>query len=1265
MRNIFSLLCIVHVACAFRIVSQETTSRVINGHSRLLHVATIECDETDDQIAHNMTVGDGAHMRTVEFRCEQPQEVFDSSLMGWIPRVQYPVFARTCIVQRTSDNNTLQHDQFTSSASRRLLSLFEDDMPEHTAGNRKLLWTKAQTYGIGIGGGVGIAGGAIAIGVAAGLSGAAALGPLGLAIGGILLATELIGGGGGMSEDQKKMYEQLKGEVTSLQDQLNFQSKWIGGVQEFDEGVTEEWASQGARDAVIENGVALNLENINDLNNRITSLAQATFMLKDIVVKDLDQLRPELLDDERYTNAIWNKTIALHDEVREQLGILGAQSIKSVRFIRDLDIRDLKAAKDLSMRRAIIALYWKMAEIETPRETVPFLSYVGIPPTASVNASYLGTLSGSVALTSVFVMRTIMSAGVPHAQVLNISYVCNPLFLVNNVVSQLSFQSVFDFMGPTGCYNGTAHSQWNCQCVVIVETADCPMVDANNMFPYRWGQAVRLYDALHSNLPAGYESKCQANSIDYLSVEDGRASVYTTPNELAAFLRSACETTVVTDAAYGRDGYPYKARMFAANSFQFVDLTLSDADAGGDVCQPNYTGKLEDGMEMHQMFAYNFMQLLTRAYQISSAHDIPKIEERIFGRIASDLNFQYSPFDSDAQSSQTQRCTGVSHALIHTDPDPIVTKLPVYAHLYSHSTASLEVRVSGEVVQPFNSNGTNNGGGVTTSTPLEQSTSPSTVHTTTRVLRGGTAVNVLKANFNRLGRWRSDPLSPWATWDAPTELLSVEQNVNARHGHLSYILQRANRSDTNETTLLSIQDWIRDYGTFFDSTAIGPDPTRYKRKLQSISETRYACGEAYDNDGVTEIGLYGENTWCNILNHYDVHTDNAPVGQIVFKPHKYTYTATVEVPGGNFVETALSVCPSWLNVSVVAGAVIVTMKSTAPEQDLLRVVVDNPRKDNCRLYDDQAYLSVYNPIVVTVPDADACQPLYLSVSTFDSNASCYRGRGILVQSSHILTGGAGVPGVVEYAVAVVEDDTINDIVSQMIATSDYLNDISSLHYSDATEQEMERQIANLTQQRIDSINNMSLPTKRQIAWLEEQQKKIASEGAQISDNVAKGRANIQKLKDIDAKMAKTLAYLEGLDAVLSGDWDKINASNIAGNKQLADFIASVNKVLADAEKADCDWGPLCGLFNLLGNIFGGGFGGIIKMLLHLALMALGAYLVFKLIMWSIDRCTSSHHHNSTGGELELEPMLDRAGGIYDRDELADKDCKVPAARIKV
>jgi hypothetical protein len=1188
-------------------------------------------------------VGSGANAKSVEFTCRQPNYVYDSRLAGWIPRVQYPVFGRTCLTQHAHINATVtRNDNEFSPAARRLLSEWKSELLSNTDTNnvgRRLLWNRAQTGQV--------------VEVAAGLA-IATGGPSGLFVGGLMLAGEALfgGSGGGMDADEIAMLKSLQVEISGIQDQLDNMKNWEQTVVQFEAETDTAWIAQDREDSVLQSDLAITVEAVQNLNDRVGILANVTGYMQKEITDGFAQVKKQFVDQADIEGAIWNNTIQLIEEAETRIKDLSGRSATAIRFIRDLDVRSLAAYKDTTMRRAILELFWQLESIETPRPSAPFVSYIGSPPTTTAERVALRSLNGARVLSSVFVMRTVPNLGNEHAQLLNISYVCNVEFLVNNVVSQLDFQAVFDFLGPANCYPNDPNAPWGCQCAVVVETRDCKLVNAGPpvQFPYGWQETGSLFSPNDADKPDNYVSHCvPADLTTQSTIQNGLAVVLETPDKVTNYIKALCGDTVITDASFGRAGYPFKMRVFASNTRKYIDLPLDTTYAGTDVCAANYMGTHLPGAKVHEVLSYTFMQLWIRSYTLAARLDIPTLEERVFGRIASDLNFQYSPFDSNAREQQTFRCTGFSHARIGTDPNPALTKLPVYAHLYSHSEVSVQVRVSDQLIQDYAVAGSTRGD-ASTSSIFRNLTSSGNVTVSTNVQLSGDAVTVLPVSFQRIGKYLADPVDPGATWDAPLDLMSIQTNVAARNGHLTYIFQGANWNNTNETTPITISQWQSQYGTYFDANSLGADPTRYKRKLEIGAGGGVACGKGYDHDGVTETETYDTNGWCSMLRHYDVVTDNSAIGQVSFKPKEYTYTATVTVPGGTFVERSLSICPSALNVTVVAGDVHIHLTTTSLEEVQLRIVVDNPLAPgtSCRLFDDTRYFSVLKPIDLRVEAADACQPMYMNANPVDSIDNCYRGKGILVQTSHSLSGGAGTPGVVEHAVAVMEDEVIDDLVKQMIDTSEYIWALNNLHYSDAEDEAIEAAVEALIAKRTGQLANMTLPGERQSAFVEEQMKRISAKGQEVTDDLNKVRGTFATLNGLSAKIGNATARMDYLEKVLTGEWDKVNESNAAGHRFQEQFIKASNKLIADFQKDEdsgCSLGPLCVLTDLLGDIFGGIFGGILSMLLHVGLMILGAYVLYYLLKKMVAKCgkkaTSSE---TTGGHLETDTLLETQSG---------------------
>lgn len=131
-----SPLFLVH---ALRIIGTQTTLQVVNGQSRNLHETRFQCDHYDAALGlQNFTLSDNSGTtRVVSVRCSFPEYHYESDLVGYTPKFQYPVVTKVCRMNIPPNSSMLGTDlrpgdtlpatvgdmsDYTNGAARRLLS---------------------------------------------------------------------------------------------------------------------------------------------------------------------------------------------------------------------------------------------------------------------------------------------------------------------------------------------------------------------------------------------------------------------------------------------------------------------------------------------------------------------------------------------------------------------------------------------------------------------------------------------------------------------------------------------------------------------------------------------------------------------------------------------------------------------------------------------------------------------------------------------------------------------------------------------------------------------------------------------------------------------------------------------------------------------------------------------------------------------------------------------------------------------------------------
>lgn len=572
------LLLQARLCASFSIDSQTQSVQVVNGRTRVVHRATVRCNENDVGAPQVLSLQDGTMTRKVTFRCNAPRYVYDHNLVGYIPEVQIPAEGKVCLVDATSFNDTIVNTQdlysgdggLSGGASRRLLSV---NMKRTTAASRQLKWLDGEQ---------GKDDRASGYGQTIGLVAGAKLGPAGAIVGGIV-GSELGCWIGGCSGDGlQDLLDELQVQLNANADTIASILDWRNTQEEWNLAVNEQFARQVEINDYLQTQVSTNTESIGLLNQNVAALQAVTAQIVQTMGTAFPQFQAQIDANADYSAAIWNATIELNADVRGHITSLYEALTNTNRRLRNSDLINYRAYKDVQLRRKLTRLYWEIHDVATPQPTTPFVSYTGIRPMNETTLAAQHTLANAVRISSVIIQRTITTG--TKAQFYNLSYMCDPVFLLDNTVPNMEFQTLFDFLGPPDCVPRTGGNVplvddvWTCNCVVVVEKKEC---STSTAYPWNWAQGPMFNDT----------GPCDVGGLltsDEDTLETGRAVVLETLSDVYSELNGLC-TSSQTDTLGTNDPVPYKIRMFSEMYPKFTNLTLDETTVGTDLCNADFT----------------------------------------------------------------------------------------------------------------------------------------------------------------------------------------------------------------------------------------------------------------------------------------------------------------------------------------------------------------------------------------------------------------------------------------------------------------------------------------------------------------------------------------------------------------------------------------------------------------------------------------------------------------------------------------------------
>ena len=1001
----------------------------------------------------------------------------------------------------------------------------------------------------------------------------------------------------------KNVLKNIYSEFKSVAAQLNTITDWAVSQKQFDDVVNNRFKNQDEFNQLINRNVERNTNDIILLNQDVQVLDNVTNAIYNAMNKDFEQIRQNAISTVTSIDTVWNATLALHESVVDQVRNIVTQLMNSNRAQRQIDNALVNLIHDRHMRRAIIDMFHKLIDIPFAQPVRPMVRFAGTPPLSRQARADLSRLqNGAFLVTSVVMQRTVLVSSL-LAQEVNMSYYCDPVFLLNSQQSSVSFQDLFDNIGPGNCTAlDRLAAPWTCRCVVVVERRSCTVL-AGNAFPWQQGHTTQL---LPENCNGGVSTQTLANGnpVDVLT---SPADVYAyVSNDLCGDPGIQASTTgvIATNPVAGA-----KVRVFSDAWPRFHDLTL-DTTTDPGACEANFALVFGDG-DTHTRLAFNIYQLWSVAYDSIQRTRLVDLESQVYGTMASDVSFTVDPFDTDNKEQQKYQCVSFSVGLISD------AKIPLYVSSLSQVIQNFRIEVDNEEIHTT-STGLST---PVTSKTLPSATSPGNVTVSSNLIVSDPVQAALPTRFFRYGAWRAGSELE-NTYDVPFDLTSSSGTAAGRAGKTNYVFQsRFGLKDVN--TPITAAGWRSYYQTPLAPHLMGPAPANFNRTIRNIPGTQtFLCDKQIASNGIGQYNSTIDNEWCQILSFFDVLAINDQ-GQLLFRPHLWTYEVTVETPGGTFIINHLSTCPEATNVTRANGQVVVELNTSSPQAVTLNYEIngDSGPDSTCRplvssscQYDDE------QPCVIGPVNVNAiCGNLRLQTFRLDTpTVGCFADGGIKLDVSHVIGGGGVLPGQIEHVQEVIEDQSTLDIINYTNYMADINNRINQLINEglDPNTQEFVDRANAATEEATKAAQNMHSYNAGNEALVKRANRIIENNTITIINNTQTNENNsalIQRvLRQLQADTNESTALAARMARQIALLLAENNATQ-AGLAALANAINNYNKNHGGGGDS-CPFHKIPMIGKMLCSIwkaFEGLIGGIIKIVLYVAVIGLALYLLIE------------------------------------------------------
>lgn len=1051
------------------------------------------------------------------------------------------------------------------------------------------------------------------------------------------------GSDGGSAKALKQAFQAIDTQFHNIDRELNDLVTWATAQTAFNDNVNVRFNAQNQFNHIIANEVDRNTDAIGRINDDILTLTDVTNRISNAVNENFKTTSQEIHDNAVVAAEIVDYVSAIHNETIKRFSEVVSSIVNTNRAQRNVDVDLYQLQQDVSMRRSLVEMYFRVMDLETTPTTHPFLINLGQRPISRDERRALQTLEKSLVVSTVYIQRAETRAGIVYNQQFALNYRCDPLYILENTVSGLSFQTMFDYMGPGGCYTSPT-AEWECHCVIQVTYDECVVGSSAQAFP--WAQA-HTTDLIGPGLT---NSTCALSIQKYPQTgEDTLIPAYPSFNSVLdnvgafeTFLQSFCGDADVIANPVGITTNPgtnlvadARVRIFASEWSRYADLVLDPGDLA-NVCDPDFTALFGDTTVVSRL-AYNVYTLFQRSYQVSMRINLPALERQIYGVMGSHINYLESPFNSENQNANYYRCVDLTFARIGE------TKLKMYDMSLSQVIHDFDVSVNGHSVHTSNVATSSGAGSV--SSVLPSSVAGGNVTVTSQVLLADNYRSVLPARFYRVGEWPASPNGA-ITYDIPFEEFSSSGVANARTGKVNYIFQGSQWALVNDSSPFSLTEWRYYFSSEFDATRIGASAHLYRRRLVDAGFGRITCDDSVNADDTNGDPVANSN-WCTVLRYYTVQQSGT---QLLFTPKSFEYEVTVDTPGGTYVQTVLSHCPDAYAVTITTGDATIIFNTSSPETDTLFVQVhdeSNGANLNCILYSQTVSLSANNPLVVGPVAFDPdCGNLYINARPVDDTDFCYKAPGIKLDVSHVVSGGPGKPGPVVISEEEIRDDVALDLIDQLNSQTFYNAVLEALREQPyVTEEHLQQQIENATQQRINDINKIRNANDGNEAAIKSAIAKIQSNSAAIQADILANRNDSQRAKELIEQIATDNEVAHNLTMQLGQILMNLTRdNNITQMYQgVLDYYIQQYLDSNGAGNKHCSFPSflsfLCSILSGIGGIFGD----LLQVLVHILVFVLVIWLAFKCLEAIVKGCFSVGEDKLSSG---VESLFKGSSGSY-------------------
>ena len=1116
----------------------------------------------------------------------------------------------------------------------------------------------------------------------------AGLGGIALGIGITMLLPHILGGGSDANEQTAALFRGLEKHIGQIDDELL-------GLRNFQD-------SQGVILSTLQNRFAdQDLEN-KKLDSEIADVADAVVGMQSHVQRLDDQIQvvqnnqmqqyaeigEEIDSLAAFDNELFNVTQKWHAESEVKFRQLFYHQSKLLSFLTRMEKDVAHLWYDTNMRRTASKTFHKLNGLTLPQgDVAPFLEYLGKPGLSDDEWDALKTPQGAFDFGSVYIQRTIKTGGIPWGQAYNITLVCDPLFLLDNLVPGMDFQTLFTFMGPAGCMDGMTSptQEWGCTCALKVETIECRLVVDSQEHYYPWGNGTNpglqngwqgatwmdhvAVGGIDDNcLPTNAQSPANSANSDVITGDPNTfpANYLTNITDIMTFLRELCEDShLVADPASGN-----KVRLHGQYWPRFTDLKL-DAVEDPEVCNADFA-KLFGHPLAYKRMAYAVYRIMSYNYASSLTGALADLEEHIYGRVPSGLNFERSPYNTDVKSSQTFECQSftfmkISGGAAHTpgkcldqyDPGPSCPKVRLYANEYVGMAGRIEVYIDDVLVTNHTLEPGTYGASQAFSSEIV-GTSIISDHTevTTDVSITDEANFFLKSSMLQVGPYPGRVISSVPVgggspedsrqfFDVPWDMVSGSAFAQAREGHVDYIFQPVGVFDADFDSPINFTHWRTTYGTDFNAKRVGGSPHFYARRLvpplegaenvASLIENDFVCGDAYSDDGVSLVEPQINFDWCRLMRFWRVEPIRSDPEQIglILRPRQFIATGWVTTPGGVFTQTIFSHCPSGVIVTnnTETKEVFVTFNTTAVEQVTVNVLLSSDNGACVQVLENRVYSSS-QPLVVgpILYDAACGSTRYVDLVTLNNGETCYDSPGIPLNNNGSHFESNNRPAEITSAVAFVEDRTSQDIIEQTNFMSALSREIQDISDSSVDDDEIRARMDNLTARRIAIRETMK--TRNDLALAKEEQyvKAAQEENAKVTEALIRQRTDAAASNKLRAQLKQDEVAFDNAVAVslqLLRIVDGLDNATQAFRPTIVRLFENAIKAL-EAKDGGCGGSeggllgfllvPLCALEDFLGKGLGELLVPIIHFVFIVLLVIVGLWLTVKLMECMIHGC---------------------------------------------